>query len=204
MTTMSLHRVIAEIKAAEQKLSQLSQNSYVCTALAGVPTEVAEAKTLSQSAYDSVASTLKNLTLLKTARNKANAETKVTVAGVEMTIDQALALKAANVYKTAFVATLRGQMNSGKARVDQVQAGIEQRISQQVQAASSGTKKATDEEIAVFRQLAERNTKIELVTFDGMKDAIERMAKELSDFATEVDYVLSEANATTKVQVVLA
>lgn len=201
--SMSLHRVIAEIKAAEAKLQQLGSTAFVLNVPVDAAPETAEAKRLSQSNFDKVQGLLTNLAALKSARNKANASTSIVIAGRTMTIDEALAKKAANVFQTNFLNTLRAQMNTGKARVDQVQVQIEAKIAQQVAAASTGTKKATDEEIGVFRKLAERNTKIDVVTFDGLKDKIDQMATELEQFATEVDYVLSEANATTKVDVEL-
>src|SRR5437763_1568067 len=171
---MSLHRIIAEIKATEQKLQQLQSVSYLFTIPVDSVSETAEAKILSQSAFDKVAAQLTNLATLKAARNKANATTLVKIAGVDMTIDQALAKKAANVYQHSFLNTLRAQMNAGKVRVDQVQAQIEQKIAQQVTAASTGTKKATEEEIRVFRQLAERNTRLAVVNFDGLKEKIDQ------------------------------
>lgn len=201
---MSLHRIIAEIKAAEAKLQQLGSSSFVFTVPVDNEADTAEGKKLSQSNFDKIAGLLTNLAVLKAARNRLNAVTKVTIAGNEMTIDEALAKKSANVYELNFLNALRSQMVGGKQRVDAVQAQIEAKIGQQVTAASAGTKKATDEEIKVFRAMAERNTKIEVVTFDGLKGKIDEMAKSLEQFATEVDYVLSEANATTKVDVDLA
>lgn len=201
---MSLHRIIAEIKAAEAKLQMLGSTPYVFNVPVDATDETAEGKKLSQSNFDKIASLLKNLATLKAARNLKNATTQVTIAGVSMTIDEALAKKAANVYELNFVNTLRAQMTAGKQRVDQVQAQIEAKIAQQVATASTGTKKASEDEIKVFRGMAERNTKIDVVTFAGLKDKIESMAKGLEQFATEVDYVLSEANATTKVDVELA
>lgn len=201
---MSIHRVIAEIKATEQKLQTLNANPFVFTVPVDAVADTAEGKRLSQANYDSVAALLTKLAVLKAARNLANATTKVTIAGVEMTVDEALAKKSANVYELTFLNTLRAQMTAGKQRVDQVQAQIETKIGQQVSAASSGTKKATDDEIAVFRSMAERNTKIALVHFDGLTAQIEQRAKALEQFTTEVDYILSESNAVTKVEVVLS
>jgi hypothetical protein len=201
---MSLHRVIAEIKATEQKLNAITNGTFVFTVPVDSVADTNEAKRLSQSNFDGIQALLRKLAVLKAERNKANATTKVKIAGIEMTIDEALARKAANVYRTTFLNTLRAQMTNGKNRVDQVQAQIEAKIAQQVAAASGGTKKASEDEINVFRTLAERNTKIAAVTFDGMKEQIDKIAAELEQFATEVDYVLSEANATTKVEVNLS
>lgn len=202
--SMSLHRVIAEIKSAEAKLAVLSSTPFVFTIPVDATDDTIEGKRQSQSNFDKVAALLSNLATLKAARNLKNATTKVTIAGVGMTIDEALAKKSANVYQLQFLNALRSQMNAGKLRVEQVQAQIEAKIAQQVTAASTGTKKATEEEIKVFRGMAERNTKVEVVTFDGLKGKIDEMANSLEQFATEVDYVLSEANATTKVEVTLA
>jgi hypothetical protein len=200
---MSLHRIIAEIKASEEKLQSLNRETFVFTVPVDDTANIAEGKRLSQSNYDKVAALLANLAVLKAARNKANAVTEVTIAGVNMTIDQALAKKSANVYQLNFLNTLRTQLNAGKAQVDQIQNQIEAKIAQQVSAASQGTKKASEEEIAVFRKLAERNTKKEVVVFDGLKANVDKMAADLEQFNIEVDYVLSEANATTKVDVEL-
>jgi hypothetical protein len=201
---MSLHRIIAEIKATENKLQVLNGTSFVFTVPVDQTAETTEGKKLSQSNFDSVAALLTKLAVLKAARNKANATTNVTIAGKTMTIDEALAKKAANIYQLNFLNTLRAQMNAGKIKVDQVQAQIESKIAQQVTAASGGTKKATDDEINVFRTMAERNTKLAVVAFDGMKEKVEAMARDLEQFTTEVDYTLSEANAITKVEVVLS
>jgi hypothetical protein len=201
MKNMSLHRIIAEIKAAEEKLQNIPRETFVYTAPVDDSAGVEEGKRLSQANFDKVAAQLTNLAVLKAARNKANATTEITIAGVKMTIDQALAKKSANVFQLSFLNTLRAQMQNGKARVDQIQAQIDQKIAQQVTTASAGTKKATDAEIEVFRAMAERNTKQEVLVFDGMKAKIDKMASDLEQFNVEVDYVLSEANATTKVDV---
>jgi hypothetical protein len=203
ITNMSLHRVIAEIKAIEARLSALQSTAYAFTVPVDSTTETADGKTLSQSNFDKVVSALANLASLKAARNKANASTPVRIGGKDLTIDEALAKKAALAFQNVFVMTLQSQLSTAKARVDQTQAQIEQKIATQVAAASTGTKKATDEEIAVFRKLAERNTKIDIVIFDGLKEKIEALKKDIEVFTTEVDYILSEANATTKVDVVL-
>lgn len=203
VTNMSLHRIIAEIKAAEEKLQAIPRSVFVFTVPVDDQVNIDEGKRQSQSAYDSVAALLSNLATLKAARNKVNAVTEITIAGKKMTIDQALAKKSANVFQLSFLNTLRTQMNAGKAQVDQIQAAIENKIAQQVAAASTGTKKASEDEIAVFRRLAERNTKKEVVVFDGLKANVDKMAADLEQFNIEVDYVLSEANATTKVDVEL-
>lgn len=202
-TNMSLHRIIAEIKAIEARLAAIHTVSYAFTVPTDALPETAEAKVLSQSNFDKVASALANLATLKAARNKANAVTVIKIGGKDLTIDEALAKKSALAYQQQFVAVLQQQLNAAKVRADATQAQIEQKIATQVTAASAGTKKATDEEITVFRKMAERNTKLDIVHFEGLKTQIDVLKLDIETFTTEVDYVLSEANATTKVNVEL-
>ena len=60
---------------------------------------------------------------------------------------------------------------------------------------------ATQEEVDVIRMAAERNTKLTIIAADGLKDRVDVLKKEVEDFNLEVDFVLSEINAVTKVDV---
>lgn len=202
-TNMSLHRVIAAIKDIETKLTMTAHTSFIYTAITEDATKIAEAKQKSQSDFDKVNSLIANLAELKAARNLANSVAQVTIAGVTMTIDEALAKKAAVPHKQALINTLTAQFTNAQRTVDTNAAQIEANISKQMAAMFTGTRKATEDEVAVIRAAAERNQKAVILHADGLKERLEALKKEVEDFNLEVDYVLSEANATTKVDVKL-
>lgn len=205
-TSMSLHRVIAEIKSLEEKLSRLSGQAFVAVVVgddAIAVEKTAVAKKASQSQFDSTVSQMTNLAALKSARNKANSVIPVTIGGVEMTIDEALARKAALPFKVTLANTLQAQFNAAQRLVDSNTAQIEAKVAQQLATMFTSTRKATEDEITVIRTAAERNAKAVMVFADGLKERVDVLKKEIEDFTTEVDFVLSEANALNKVEVEL-
>jgi hypothetical protein len=200
---MSLHRIIAEIKMLEAKLSLIGSTVFVGYQVGDETDKTIEFKTNARSSYDKLVSNYKNLATLKAARNKANSETKVTIAGNVMTIDEALSAKATLPYKQSLIATLTAQFTQAQRQVDASVTQIEAKIAQQIATMFTGTRKATDEEIAVIRAAAERNQKGMAVIANGLKENLEALKAEVEAFTLEVDFVLSEANATTKVDVTL-
>ena len=201
MSQMSLHRIIAEIKAIETKLTMLPNVAFVYQALNADEATHAEHVTKSQSSYDSTVAAITNLATLKSARNKANSLTTVTIGGKQMTIDEALAQKAALVHKQTLIRSLQTQFTNGQRALDASQQQIEARVAQQLASMFTGTRKASDEEVKVIRSSVEGAQKIKLLHAENLKANLEALTKEVADFQTEVDYVLSEANALTVVEV---
>lgn len=203
VTNMSLHRIIAEIKAIEAKLSSIQSNIFVQAVITEDTVQIGAFKTASQSVYDKIVSQMANLAALKAARNKANSTTTVVINGDIMTIDEALSKKASAPYQLTLINTLQNQFVQAQRQIEVNIQQIEQKINQQMTAMFSGTKKATEDEIKMIRQAAERNQKAVILHADGLKERLEAMKKDFEGFNLEVDFILSEVNATTKVDVKL-
>lgn len=198
---MSLHRIIAEIKSIEEKLRLLPSADFVFQTVNDDVAEMAVHITKSQATFDKYQAMIANLASLKAARNKANSAVAVTIGGKSMTIDEALSLKAALPHKQAMIQRLQAQFVAGQRAVDLAQANIETRLQQQIAAMFTGTRKATQDEVDLLRGSIERNQKVKLLSAPGLKDRIDALKAEVEVFTTEVDYVLSEANATNSVEV---
>jgi hypothetical protein len=203
-TKMSLHRIIATIKAIEAQLATIGIQQFVYQATGEDTNQEFETyRKNSQAAYDKLQSAIRNLATLKAARNLLNSTTKVNIASVNMTIDQALAFKASLPYKLQLINVLQSQFVAGQRQQEQAQAKIEEKVNQQVAAMFSGTKKATEDEVALVRKSVERGLKVTLLHGEGLKERIDLLKAEVAAFTTEIDYVLSEANATTTTDVTL-
>lgn len=207
-TSMSLHRIIAEIKNLEAKLSVIGATTFVSALVDGNSPEqtavISKAERDSQAEFDKVVSAFTNLATLKAARNKANSTTEVTIDGKKMTIDEALSIKASIPHREVLIGNLTAQFTRAQARVDQVAAQIDLKVNAQITAMTSGsTKKVETEAIEVIRRGVEKDQKLKIVAANGLKDKIEAMKAENERFNVEVDYILSEANATTIVEVSL-
>jgi len=200
---MSLHRVIAEIKNLEQKLVRNEQ--VVATVQKKdrmVGTQTAEQfEVESQGKVDAFVANINKLRALKVARNLANATNKIKVAGIEMTIDEAIARKATVGYIQQFVYAIQSQMVNAANQVSAASTEVERKIEAQVTAIGGSTKKVSDEELKTIRAMIERSTGREIVMGKNVEAFVKKMVAELEQFLVEVDFALSEANATVKVEV---
>ena len=202
MEQVSLHRVIAEIKNLEVKLVQPQQVVAVASkkdGLVNMTNEQFEAK--SQGAVDQFVANVDRLQKLKVARNLANATNMVSISGQTMTLDAAIARKATAQYTRNFVDMIKQQINHATVQVTQASNEVERKIEAQVQAIGGSTKKVSDEELKAIRAMIEKSTGKEIVMGKNVKAFIESASEELDKFLLEVDFALSEANASIKVEV---
>lgn len=198
---MSLHRVIAEIKNIEQKLQQPVQ--LVATAskkdgMVGNLTKEQFAKE-SQSALDSYVANVEKLRKLKAARNRANSTWCVIVGNDSMTIDEAIIRKATVGYLQMLVNNCKNQYNAALQQVQAASNEVEKKIDAQVTAISGSTKKVSDEELTAIRKMLERSTGREIAIGSNVEAFIKECSQQIENFLVEVDFALSEANATCKV-----
>lgn len=200
---MSLHRVIAEIKNLEQKLA--GQQQIVTSVLkkdrmAGSQT-AEQFEVDSQGKVDAFSANLARLRALKVARNLANATNKISVGGIEMTIDEAIARKSTAKFAEQFIYSVRSQIVNAVNQVSVASTEVERKIEAQVSAIGGSTKKVSDEELKTIRAMIERSTGREIVMGKNVEAFIKKLTEELEQFMVEVDFALSEANASVKVEV---
>lgn len=200
---ISLHRVIAEIKSLEEKLNLSVPVVAACSSkdqmVGNLTKEKFEAQ--SQGAIDEFTANLSRLRKLKAARNLANSITIVKIAGSEMTIDEAIIYKVTSEKLRTFVQFVKSQMVAAANQVAIASAEVEKKIEAQAIAIGGSTKKIDQNELDTIRRMFQKSTGKEIAIGSNVEDFIAKATKSLDEFAVEVDYVLSEANAKTLVDV---
>lgn len=200
---ISLHRVIAEIKSLEERLNLSVPVVAACSSkdqmVGNLTKEKFEAQ--SQGAIDEFTANLSRLRKLKAARNLANSTTVVKIAGSEMTIDEAIIYKVTSEKLRTFVQFVKSQMVAAANQVAIASAEVEKKIEAQAIAIGGSTKKIDQNELDTIRRMFQKSTGKEIAIGSNVEDFIAKATKSLDEFAVEVDYVLSEANAKTLVEV---
>lgn len=157
------------------------------------------------SEVQSVTDLLNYRKALKSEILKSNGTKKVTIAGKEMTVSEAIEYKNSISFDYLFLRELKKQLANAeikKARHNEtVQKDLDKRIDIAV------GKEAKNDQLEFIQQLtdmAEKN-KAELVepNISGkpLQDYISDKEKELEDFEASVDFVLTESNVTTRITV---
>jgi hypothetical protein len=204
MTKISLTRVLSEIKSITEALAAHSTIAAVSTNKIGrVVTENCtheQFKLTSQSRFDAWAAQVERLVLLKTLRNKANVQVEVTVGGKQMTMDQAIAKKAMLAWQQSALANFKAQLQKAQLEVTKADADVQISVDKAV-AAAVASNALTTEQSNVFKAMYEQSLGKQIAVGDNIKTSLEKLEKYITEFSNEIDYVLSEANANTHVEI---
>ena len=204
MTKISLTRVLSEIKSITEALAVYSTIAAVSTNKTGrVATENCsheQFKLTSQSRFDAWTAQVERLVLLKTLRNKANVLVEVTVGGKQMTMDQAIAKKAMLTWQKSALANFKAQLQKAQLEVTKADADVQISVDKAV-AAAVASNALTTEQSNVFKAMYEQSLGKQIAVGDNIKTSLEKLEKYITEFSNEIDYVLSEANANTYVEI---
>ncbi len=204
MTKMTLTRLLSEIKTTEEQIN----NFPIIAGVGSKKTKRVDAEYMpiedfekeSQSRFDKWFALQTKLITLKAARNKANTTTMVTVRGETMSMDTAVAKKALLPIQQAALTQLKNQIAMADKQVQKAETDVQTAVEKSTNtAAAAGS--VTEEQLSVFRAMYDASLGKTLVIGSNIKAALANLETYIAEFTAEIDYVLSEANATTTVDV---
>lgn len=202
---VTIHRGLSELKLLNAKITKKIQsidsvNFYQKGKLVGGVIELEKFKSDAKSKFESASDLIFLKGKIKSAIVEANAKTKLKIAGVTMTIADAINAKEAIEYKRALLTLLKDQRtralgvfnkNNEKVRAD-LQTLLEKMFGKE------GVKAGSADFEAVSRPFLDAN-EFHLADPLGV-EVIENLEKEIDDFEADVDAALSEINATTFIE----
>ena len=142
---------------------------------------------------------MRNRQTLKSAIAKSNETTEVTIGGETMTVLDAIERKNFMNMRMSVVNTLKSQFNRADREVrmyeDNLQANLENYI-------KNTTKELNNKDLIDSLTESYKNlNEVVMIDPSNLRLVIEEMTKENDQFNTEVDYVLSESNSNTTIEV---
>lgn len=202
-TKMTIHRALGEIKLYDKKIVDLLDKDFVLASKKRVGKihgiDVEKYKEEMKANLQSLRALMRNRQILKSAIAKSNETTMVTIGGETMTVLDAIERKNFMNIRMSVVNTLKAQFNRADREVrmyeDNLQANLENYI-------KNTTKELNNKDL--IESLTESYKSLnEVVMIDpsNLRLVIEEMTKENDQFNTEVDYVLSESNSNTTIEV---
>jgi len=156
------------------------------------------AKTAIQSAQDLI----KYRQTVKSAIVAANAVTIAIIGGKSLTVAQAIERKNSIGYEKELLKTLSQNYSATLKQQMQKEAEAEKRLDEQLAAILGRDVKSRDAtEAEAQTKLFWDNNKPKLIDPLNLKNLIETLEKDITEFEGEVDFRLSEANAKTEIEV---
>lgn len=211
MTTekMNVHKALAELKLLDDRIEKAIAEGIYCVAnkhsndkIGGVPLD--EYIKIMQGGYDKATDLINRRKAIKRAVVLSNAVTKVSVAGDEYTVAEAIEMKNHGVdFDKLLMNTMNIQYRNAQMQIN-LENGkdLEQRAEQYVTAIYGQKEgKTNTADIEKVRADFLMANSYELVDPLHVLDKIEDLEKKINDFMAEVDSALSVSNALTEITI---
>ncbi|MBJ8109060.1 hypothetical protein JDS99_05265 [Bacillus cereus group sp. N6] len=204
---LSLHRALAELKMLNKRiLSSINDKQYVTYQIGEEKPKgyqsTKEFEELAAAGYQSVTDLIKRRNEIKSKLILANATTKVNIAGVEMTIAEAIDQQEFIEYKQSLLNELKRQLAVVNQKMEIEKQQMENRLDKRLEAdLGSKDRKNHAAEVEEITENFLKRYNPKVVDPIEIRKEIEKLETEINTFLIEVDSVKSEANATTFIEI---
>lgn len=205
--TMTIHRALAELKLIDSRIeSSITSIEPTGARQKDKPVNLyhtpEEFEKNAKAKFQSVNDLIERKTKIKSAIVKANGITEVEIAGVKMTIADAINYKGTVLFKTRLIKELSNKHAAAKAWTEKNNAQVEANALRLAEAAlqKDNVKINDSDALAITEPFLEKN-RFTLVDPLKVDELVEKLTSEVNAFQTEVDAVLSEINAITTIEI---
>lgn len=205
---MTVHRALAELKLIDNKIEKhiesIMPTSYKQGdgLIAGIFKQEDFDKA-AQGHYDSVIALLERKVKIKAAIVKSNSNTQIKVGETTMSVADAIANKSMIALKKNFISQLKAKHKNAVASVNKNNEVINNNLQKLLEMTlGKDNVKAENTDVDAIMTPYLKNNKVILIDPLGVDKKVEQLEKEIAEFEMNVDVVLSESNAVTKITIV--
>jgi len=203
MTTQSITRSLVELKTLDEKITKLTSEglfmSFKTKSKNSGITEDEFSRTAKQS-IDSLNSMIQRRDLIKTLILESNLVARVTIAGREMSVAQAIEFKNTIEYKSRLLEVLKRQRKTVLAEQEAHKVRLQAKIDDNVKIIC-GKEKPDASVIETVTDGITKSDPIEVFDPLNLEVLIRTMEEDVLNFRANVDFALSESNATTQITI---
>lgn len=206
---MTVHKALAELKVIDDRINKaITSGTYVVAnkhsnqKIHGMTID--EFKTQMQADFKKVSDLIARRNAIKRAVVASNAVTKVKVGDTEYTVAEAIEMKNHGMeFKDYFMRAISTQYVRAKNELDlnsgdPLEKRAEQYVLSVIQAQPKDSKMAVDSDaMKNLRAQYIKDNQYDIIDPIGVKNVIDGLDTEVSEFLTEVDAALSVSNAIT-------
>lgn len=203
--TMSIHRGLAELKTLDKRIQRAANEPFVSYRIGQEPPrgfkDSASFEEAVQSNFQSVTQLIKNRNDIKAAITASNAANYVTIAGVKMTVAEAIDRRDTGIaYDKVLLTNLRRQLTQVEQMVDSELRLMEPRLDKRIDSdLGSKDRKDNAEEVENITEAFLKRYKPSVADPIDLRKTIKDLEESIEQFEMEVDFSLSEANTENKI-----
>ena len=203
---MTLTRALNEIKLLEKKIAQYSGTDVTWIALSkngviGDKNTIDELKKVVSSNKKSLNDLINRRNKIKKALLKANNEITLTVAGNTYTIAEAIDRKNFIFTEKTVYKSIKLQVTQTLNDFEYQQKMVDDKVERTIAQALQGDGKKDPTVVSGIEQAVRDNLKFKIEDPEHVIEWIDNIMEEVTEFENEIDFTLSEVNATHKIDV---
>ncbi len=206
---MNIHKGLCEVKTLTDRIEKEIEEAGFITAIKASDGKVKGVKANDwkkneKALLDSIRTLINRKKAIKRAINQSNAQTKITVGGVEYTVAEAIYMKNEGIAEEQEL--VQKLKDNYKAAVDLMTRKNEEadRRAEEFAKSASGNKdkdQSNSAEIEKVRKSFYDSQVYEIVDAVNTLETIKQLEAEIDAFISEIDSALSVSNATTLIQI---
>lgn len=209
-TRISKTRALATIKSLEAKIRKATENQLLIAVgegkeknqlVVGAAISVEDLTTRIRAEFQSLADMITQRDKIKSALIQSNAVTVVTIGKREMTVAEAIEAKRSMEFKAQLLANMRKQFMGASRKYNDQKSIFDAKYERLQDTLAGRDKKISEDEVKMQLNLLELKSTPFLIDPLELEALIKQFDEDYQDFATNVDYVLSESNASTFIEV---
>ena len=207
-TTMTIHEALCRVKVNTDRINEKIAETAFCSVkkcnqskFNGVDLNVFTNDV--KSTYNSIRDLIKFTDAVKAAISLSNAQTKVTVAGKEMTVAEVLyQMKYGLNVKKNLLQVLNKQYKNCMKKIE-IENGekLDDGLKRYLESSVGGKDKIGKEDLTAITDVYIKNNSWEMVDPIKISDEIQKLQKEIDDFESTADSAIQVSNATTTITI---
>lgn len=206
LTKMTITRGLVELKLLDKRINDKIKSIDFVGVVQGkkdITTKLLRKEELekeAKSGLQSIKDLIERRKKIKSLIVASNAETKVTIADKKYTVADAIERKNSIEYEKELLGELRYQLEKTESEIIRQNNKMEETLENLLGQQLMSEKKKTEDAEMFIKSYKELN---EYKIFDpiSIRKTIKEIEEEIDTFLAEVDFILSESNATTFIEV---
>lgn len=199
---MSITQGLAELKLLDKRLrSHLQGMNWVDVSTVTNQVNIDKVKSRATAEYQSYTDLVLRRDAIKRAIVLSNATTRVKIGSWEGTVAEAIEHKVSLEYKTTLLDAMKDHLTAKREQYEQAKSKMDERLERLLQSELGKDVKTNPDTLAALTNTFRANNKVEFVDPLDLATKSKELETEISAFQTNVDWVLSESNGKTRIEV---
>jgi hypothetical protein len=199
---MSITQALAELKLLDKRIQKaLDHVEWAGVKTKSNPLDTEKFARTARAEFQSFTDLVKRYDTIKRAVVLSNATTRVRVGTWEGTVAEAIEYKRSIFYKRRLLDAMKNQLLTVKELFKSHQEAVDARLEKLLHSELGKDVKTSPETITALTNSFRENNKVDLVDPLDLAGRSRELEEEVESFETNVDWVLSETNGKTLIQI---